>query len=633
MCSELKLLTEVALQSKTYTNHGIISSEDFQYCIIVEDGFYILQLCGFMDNFIKTMSFTKQFIKVNKYAISSNLGVNINSFITSLPKNELYEAVLRVDLSEELNDASVVKQQAILAKWSPLGLVDNNNCVLGVLSHTGSVSLFVDTLNEVEYENFIEVTNVSEICVDYVKSKMFGDDFDSLPSNNFAELKRRVDIATSNTFAWSHLISENDKKFCLIIVGQLDGGLIVCRVNSMNLNEVGCECEVIRYYQTGMKRLTAMHWQKANNNNGLLIVGDLEGRTKAISITNIVWDSVEFESETWLWDQLDNIRIEHFKVIVYENNIYVFIVKGTDLLICLINQVGKILDIHPHQIGNLQITGIEHYEKNIILVLTYTGVLKEVRFSCKNDKIHLDHRNIYIDFKWWAYRTHGLIISRNKVFIGVLVSLSKLTNIKKRKDHVRFLIFMNTAKNPLQTLLHNNSNLLTMYWDCLEVLRLNALLQKTLTTDELPQELDYDKLSLVQLKTCFWLAKSSEMMHDKTQLYRKVSVIKFDEVKYILKIKLAIQHAHYLLQCLASGDNLSEFHMQSLDIINMFLKETILDGIIHKLGLGKVTIDELYDVIIVANELQYPPPPKCLWCEEHILFVIVLCVHYLIDFS
>ncbi|KAF5295487.1 hypothetical protein FQR65_LT10475 [Abscondita terminalis] len=578
MCSELKFLNVVALQNKTSSKHGISVSEDFQYCVVVEDGVYILQLCGFMNNFMKTMSFTKLFIKVKDYSISSNLGIDVNSFINALPKYELYEAVLRLDLSEELNNTMTVKQQVVLSKWSPIGLIANNNCALAVLNHTGSLTLYVHVTNEVEYEYFCEVTNVSEICLNYLKDRFFNNNFEGSSTEAFAELKRRADVVTLTTFTWSHLICENGNQFCLIIVGHLDGGITVCRVNAMNLNQVQCECTVIGYYQTGMKKLTAMHWQRAQD-NGLLLVGNLEGKTKVISISNIRRDGVQFESESYLWEQIDNIRVDYFKVIVYENNIYVFIEKGTVLLICLMSSTGDVLDIHTYNTGNIQITGLEHYEKNILLVLTYTGVLKELKFDCINMKVRLESRNVFADFKWWTHRTHGFIVSRNKVFIGILVSLSKLTNIKKRKDHIRLLIFMNTAKNSLEVLLNNNLNLLTKYWDCFEVLRLNGILQKKLPTDDLPKELDYDKMSLVQLKTCFWLSKSSEMMNHKTQLFRIDSLVKFEGVKLILKIKLALDHVHRLLQILSNGEQLSEFHMQSLDVINMFLKETVLNGL------------------------------------------------------
>lgn len=145
------------------------------------------------------------------------------------------------------------------------------------------------------------------------------------------------------------------------------------------------------------------------------------------------------------------------------------------------------------------------------------------------------------------------------------------------------------------------------------------MLEKKLPCDGLPAGLDYDKLSLIQLKTCLWLAQSSEMMYNKMYTIEEYNILRYEEFKYIVQIKLAIDHMQHLLELIAEGTKLSEFHMQSLDIINMFLKEKICNDTIPNLGLGKNTIDELYEVISAVNELEYPPPPTCMWCKENIL--------------
>ncbi|KAK5642866.1 hypothetical protein RI129_009033 [Pyrocoelia pectoralis] len=623
MCSELKLLDVIPLHNKTTTNIGIIPSEDFQYCILVEDGIYVLKLCGLMDNFLKTMSFMKWFIKIGDFALSSHLGIDLNSFISSLPKYDLYEAVLRLDLSEELYQASPVKQQPVQAKWSGLGLIVNNNCALAALTNTGTLSVYVFTTNEVEIEEFVEVCNVSEICLHYFSEKFFLTIFRGATSlSMFEELKKRAEIATPSAFTWSHVICKDGKIFTLLIVGHFDGGITICRINQMKSNEMYCDCNVIGYFSTNLKKPTYMHWQQAND-DGLLLIGDLEGKIKAISINNITYESVNIENEVFLWEEKDCIRIECLKVMVHEKNIYVLAMKGSVLVITLIDETGKVLDIYPFHVGDLIITGVEHYEGNTILVLTYTGVLKEVKLFNDEGKIKIESRHLFIDFKWWSHRTHGLIISHNKVFIGILVSMSKLTNIKKRKDHVHLLIFMNVSKKPLELLLSNESNVLTSHWDCFEVLRLNGLLDRKLSNEGLSPDLDYDKLSLVQLKMCFSLAKSSEMMNSNSSVLRKNSILKCDEFRYILKIRVAMEHMYRLLDSLASGSDLSVFHMQSLDILNMFLKETVSKGMIPKLCLGKVTLDGLYDIIATANELKYPDPPTCVWCEENILSIII----------
>lgn len=108
---------------------------------------------------------------------------------------------------------------------------------------------------------------------------------------------------------------------------------------------------------------------------------------------------------------------------------------------------------------------------NIILVLTYTGALKELKLSVKSEKLNIEFRNLNVNIDWTSYRTHGLIISPNKVFFIILVSMSKLAWVRRNKSNTKVFVFMNMARNPLAVLLLNPTRTLFPYWDCLEILR------------------------------------------------------------------------------------------------------------------------------------------------------------------
>lgn len=116
-------------------------------------------------------------------------------------------------------------------------------------------------------------------------------------------------------------------------------------------------------------------------------------------------------------------------------------------------------------------SGVEHLSDGTILVLTYTGVLKELRLSIVAGKIDIKFRNLNINIDWTSYRTHGLVISPNKVFLVVLVSMSKLAWVRRNKSNTKVFVFMNMARNPLTVLLQNPTRSMFLFWDCLETLR------------------------------------------------------------------------------------------------------------------------------------------------------------------
>lgn len=145
------------------------------------------------------------------------------------------------------------------------------------------------------------------------------------------------------------------------------------------------------------------------------------------------------------------------------------------------------------------------------------------------------------------------------------------------------------------------------------------MINKTLPTSDLPAKLNYDKLTIFKLKICMLLVKVSDMIHDKLPTVVEKQILTYDELKYIVKIKLAAQHMNHLLEIFVEQKSLPEFHLQSLYILNMFLKNVIIEGIFLKLELGESTIDELYNVIRSSRQLDYPVPPKCVFCKKDII--------------
>lgn len=76
-----------------------------------------------------------------------------------------------------------------------------------------------------------------------------------------------------------------------------------------------------------------------------------------------------------------------------------------------------------------------------------------------------------------------------------------------------------------------------------------------------------------------------------------------------------------LLARKSSGEELSLFQMRSLDVQNMFLKEMVLKNVLSKLNVGVQVVNEIKEIVAVANELAYPDMPQCVWCGENILLI------------
>lgn len=119
----------------------------------------------------------------------------------------------------------------------------------------------------------------------------------------------------------------------------------------------------------------------------------------------------------------------------------------------------------------LQISGVEHYENNTILVLTYTGTIKKLQLSYMDNKLQIETVDVANDVNWGKYRAHGLFLSYNRVFVGLVVHPSHMRYFAKVNQFLTVVVLRNKEKNPMKLLLNNLTGSLEHYWDCLEVLR------------------------------------------------------------------------------------------------------------------------------------------------------------------
>lgn len=83
-----------------------------------------------------------------------------------------------------------------------------------------------------------------------------------------------------------------------------------------------------------------------------------------------------------------------------------------------------------------------------------------------------------------------------------------------------------------------------------------------------------------------------------------------------------------LLTLRNNGQQLSKFQMQSIDVQNMFLKEMVVQDVLAKANVGVNFIDEIYKIIILANELKYPGMPQCHWCGQNILLIRFIPIYF-----
>lgn len=132
--------------------------------------------------------------------------------------------------------------------------------------------------------------------------------------------------------------------------------------------------------------------------------------------------------------------------------------------------------------------------------------------------------------------------------------------------------------------------------------------------------LNYDKLNILELKTMMYLSKITETVYRKKprDINRNIEVSTIFEV--IINFKLAVQHIRYLLHLHSTGVALTTFQMNTLEMLDGYIREIIAVDILQRYGLLTNTMDELYELMTYMHNLKYPQMAKCFWCDTDILF-------------
>ncbi|KAJ8985118.1 hypothetical protein NQ317_012768 [Molorchus minor] len=531
--------------------------------------------------------------------------------------------MLSTEYSANVKHAAPVEPTALKAEWSPRGIVGKTDCALAVLTNLYSLEVYVKHVDENELVEYCLVCNVFKEIYNVEKSKWsIADKFSA--ELKLAEMKKRL------PFTWSHLYKLDNTEVCVIFVGHMNGDISIWRMNLVPTNsKEQISLASLGRYSTHLKRIVTLYWHPTMEFGGGLCYADTDGKMSILQITDLDQEAANISSDVAFWTVADKVPVDRITVMTLGGCTYIVLVKQSFLIINGITKRGVVFDQKVENVGNFYITGVYHY-KNIILVLTMTGIFKQyVVSTSKSDKILLEEKVIPLKVDLSKLRTHGFFFSKNMVLFGMVVNPYQLRGIARVKSSINMFLFHNVLLNPLYILWQNDTGSLRDHWDCFEALRLICIKDKRFPWLGLPPDLNYDHLSLLQLKTLRWVAKLSETVFNLVPYIRNYDIKPYIILHYLVEIRLKLKRINTLLNLRNTGKHLSLFQMRSIDLQNFFLKEMVVKNILLKANVGRNFVNEMRDVISIANELRYPPMSQCVWCGENILFIrfyTIFCV-------
>lgn len=259
MCKQLTVIETIKLSHKVETNFASDYSEDHKISILCSNGVYCFELCGYTSNWLASFSFKKLFCKLANYSISQNVNIDINNFVSYLPHFTMYEAVLDVRLSENLNKAHVVPVHPILALWSPV--LDIESSILCILSNLGVVQIFEKETNSYGGEEYINVINMSQKIIDRLQST-WKRPKSSDANANLSALKERVEQVSATSFTWGDVYMECNVLCYTLFIGHSNGSISVWKYKRCSgFAEVTCT----GIFETDLVNITTMLWMETED--------------------------------------------------------------------------------------------------------------------------------------------------------------------------------------------------------------------------------------------------------------------------------------------------------------------------------------------------------------------------------
>lgn len=187
-----KVLDIIKLTNRLNTNFVCEYSEDDRIFILSDSGVYIITLKPIITSVFPTFCGSKHYFQISNYEVSSNVDIDINNLYPELCKDDLYESVLRTELSANLNHTSNADFYPVSAQWSPRGIEGKSDCLLAVLTNVFSLEIYVKLIDESELIDYVVIANLTKEIIEYHKPKWKASD--KLPiKSKFKEFKRRIE--------------------------------------------------------------------------------------------------------------------------------------------------------------------------------------------------------------------------------------------------------------------------------------------------------------------------------------------------------------------------------------------------------------------------------------------------------
>lgn len=305
-----------------------------------------------------------------------------------------------------LTDMAPTSSILIQNSWSPLN-VYNNNRLLASLNIYGQVEVS-NSIKPISQENeeWKPLINISKILLKYLDFKC------DEQIRKFKDLLECVEDIVITSIIWKDTI-ENDISY--LACASKSGRLMIVAINKI-IDPANIDCKTYEFSTN--RQISCMKWFTSSlTKKSFLIAGSHEGKvilytTEILSCGKI--DSCELKTE--LWSEDDSLSVGCIHVCFCEENNYmlVLIVKGSHIVMALLNSDGDLLQMDAYYVGNLFIVSLNELSKYNYVIATMAGYIIHLKMNIDGDKFNYETKQVKCNIDFNKYTLYGVAASDNK---------------------------------------------------------------------------------------------------------------------------------------------------------------------------------------------------------------------------
>ncbi|XP_063240088.1 uncharacterized protein LOC134540936 [Bacillus rossius redtenbacheri] len=349
--------------------------------------------------------------------------------------------------------------------WSPAGFLPLSRCALATVSNHGSVAL-----HEGNGLFWRELVNLSERYVDLCRDAWSKPS--PLTQYKYQQHRKRTAQLVSTSVCWGALADGR----ALLACGQLCGDVLVWKVPAPPPGCPRLRPELLHTVaaETGLGKIECLAWCPLGDCAGLLLAGGYNGRVSS-------WRVREGEGglecrEQAVWPHEDRVAVQWLTPLPRPKPA-VLAAKGTHLLLLLFDGGGAKLSALPRPVGGLEVTGVVVLDHRTALVATQSSRLSVLRLGdVRAGETSLTDLPLDKNTSHWSMC--GLTASPSRKLFAVCCRLCKAYDhlVHRESAQICFLKQPENIDDLMSAILSNKDQKLTNFWEHLEVIRLQCVM-------------------------------------------------------------------------------------------------------------------------------------------------------------